>query len=71
MDYGRDPTEATKRLDGMLLAGDAVISIDNIEAAIERRGALPDVDAGKQAYPSAGGSVMVTVPCTALLTAIT
>ena len=35
MDYGRDRDEAGKRLDGMLLAGDAVISIDNIEAAIE------------------------------------
>ena len=42
MDYGSDQDEAAKRLDGMLLAGDAVISIDNIEVAIARRDALSD-----------------------------
>jgi putative DNA primase/helicase len=68
MDYGRDPTEATKRLDGMLLAGDAVISIDNIEAAIEGAALCQTLTQGSRRIRPLGASVMVTVPCTALLT---
>jgi hypothetical protein len=68
MDYGRDPTEATKRLDGMLLAGDAVISIDNIEAAIEGAALCQTLTQASRRIRPLGASVMVTVPCTALLT---
>ena len=68
MDYGRDRDEATKRLDGMLLAGDAVISIDNIEAAIEGAALCQTLTQTTRRIRPLGASTMVTVPCTALLT---
>jgi hypothetical protein len=35
MDFGRDAVEAGKRLDAMMLAGDPIIAIDNVEAPLE------------------------------------
>jgi hypothetical protein len=35
MDFGRDPVEAGKRLDAMMLCGDPLIAIDNVEAPLE------------------------------------
>ncbi|MGH8478205.1 MAG: hypothetical protein ACREXK_01160 [Gammaproteobacteria bacterium] len=35
MDFGRDAVEAGKRLDAMMLAGDPLIAVDNVEAPLE------------------------------------
>jgi putative DNA primase/helicase len=35
MDFGRDAVVAGKRLDAMMLAGDPIIAIDNVEVPLE------------------------------------
>lgn len=69
MSLGHDDAEFEKRLGGVLLAGDAVISIDNIERAL--RGDLLCQIATQQFVPCApwGGSGMLNVPTHALLVA--
>lgn len=69
MDYGRDPDEAAKRLDGMLLAGDAVIAVDNIETPLEGATLCQTLTQPSRRIRPLGASTMVTVPCTALLLA--
>ncbi len=68
MAWGRDREEAGKRLDGLLLSGDAVISIDNIETVIDGDTICQSLSQATRRVRPLGGSVMVTVPCTALLT---
>jgi putative DNA primase/helicase len=67
MDYGRDQDEAAKRLDGMLLAADAVISIDNIEVAIGGATLCQTLSQPTRRLRPLGASAMVTVPCGALI----
>jgi putative DNA primase/helicase len=67
MDYGRDQDEAAKRLDGMLLAGDAVISVDNIEVAIGGAALCQTLSQPTRRVRPLGASTMVTVPCGALI----
>jgi putative DNA primase/helicase len=67
MDYGRDQDEAAKRLDGMLLAGDAVISVDNIEVAIGGATLCQTLSQPTRRVRPLGASTMVTVPCGALI----
>lgn len=68
MDYGRDPIEAAKRLDGMLLAGDPVISIDNIDAAVEGATLCQTLTQTTRRVRPLGASTMVTVPCAGMIT---
>jgi putative DNA primase/helicase len=69
MSLGHDDAEFEKRLGGVLLAGDAVISIDNIERAL--RGDLLCQIATQQfvRLRPLGGSGMLNVPTHALLVA--
>jgi putative DNA primase/helicase len=69
MSLGHDDAEFEKRLGGVLLAGDAVISIDNIERAL--RGDLLCQVATQQfvRLRPLGGSGMLNVPTHALLIA--
>lgn len=69
MSLGHDDAEFEKRLGGVLLAGDAVISIDNIERAL--RGDLLCQIATQQfvRLRPLGGSGMLNVPTNALLVA--
>lgn len=69
MDYGSKPEEAEKRLDGMQLAGDALISIDNIERPLEGASLNQAITQTTRRVRPLGGSQMVTVPCTAMFTA--
>lgn len=69
MDYGRDPVEAAKRLDAMLLAGDSILCLDNIEAPLEGSGLCQTLTQGTRRVRPLGASVMVNVPCTAMVTA--
>ncbi len=69
MDYTGDPTEADKRLDAMLLAGDAVIAIDNIERPLEGASLCQTLSQTTRRVRVLGASKMVTVPCTALVAA--
>lgn len=69
LSLGHDDAEFEKRLGGVLLAGDAVISIDNIERAL--RGDLPCQCTTQQfvRLRPLGGSGMLNVPTHALLVA--
>lgn len=69
MDYGRDAVEAGKRLDAMLLAGDSLISIDNIEAPIEGAALCQTLTQTVRRIRVLGLSKMVTVPCVSMVTA--
>lgn len=68
MDFGKDATEADKRLDGMLLAGDALIAIDNIEAPVEGATLCQTLTQTTRRVRPLGASTMTTVPCVALIT---
>jgi putative DNA primase/helicase len=68
MAWGRDRDEASKRLDGMLLSGDGVISIDNIESVVDGDTLCQSLSQATRRVRPLGGSEMVTVPCTALIT---
>ena len=68
MDYGNDPQEATKRLDSMLLAGDAIIAIDNVEAPLDGAALCQTLTQETRRIRPLGASVMETVPCSALIT---
>lgn len=69
MEWGRDLVEAGKRLDGMLLAGDAIISIDNIDAPLEGAVLCQTLSQTSRRIRPLGGSKMTTVPMTAFVTA--
>jgi hypothetical protein len=69
MDFGRDPDEASKRLDGMLLAGDPIIAIDNVEAPLEGSTLCQTLTQPTRRVRPLGASTMVTVPCSALIVA--
>ena len=69
MDYGRDPVEASKRLDASLLAGDSLICLDNVEAPLEGSVLCQTLTQATRRIRPLGASVMVTVPCTALIVA--
>lgn len=69
MDYGDDPGEAGKRLDGMLLAGDSMIAIDNIERPLEGAAICQTLTQPTRRIRPLGASVVVTVPCTAMFAA--
>lgn len=68
MDYGKDPIEAGKRLDGMLLAGDEIICIDNVDAPIEGSALCQTFTEPSRRIRPLGASIMVDVPMTAFIT---
>ncbi|HSH30848.1 MAG TPA: bifunctional DNA primase/polymerase [Thiohalobacter sp.] len=69
LDYGRDETEAAKRLDGALLAGDELVSIDNIERPLEGATLCQVITQTHRRVRPLGTSVLATVPCTMMLCA--
>jgi hypothetical protein len=69
MNYGRDPDEAAKRLDGMLLAGDPLIALDNIEAPLEGAALNQTLTQMTRRVRPLGTSTIVTVPCRAFICA--
>ena len=69
MDYGRDPVEATKRLDSMLLAGDTMIAIDNVEAPLEGSTLCQTLTQPERKIRPLGTHNSYAVPCTVLITA--
>ncbi len=69
MEYGRDSVEASKRLDGMLLAGDTIIALDNIETQLGGATLCQMITQSSRRIRVMGGHDMVTVPATALLVA--
>lgn len=68
MDWGKDAAEADKRLDGMLLAGDSIIAIDNIDSPVEGATLCQTLTQTTRRIRPLGASAMATVPCTALIT---
>jgi putative DNA primase/helicase len=68
MDYGRNDEEFSKRLDGMLLAGDALISIDNIEVPVGGSALCTTLTATTRRIRPLGGSGIVTVPTASMIT---
>jgi putative DNA primase/helicase len=69
MDYGRDAVEAGKRLDAMLLAGDPIVAIDNVEAPIEGSALCQTLTQTVRRIRVLGLSKMVTVPYVPMVTA--
>lgn len=69
LEYGRNAEEAGKRIDSALLAGDAVLALDNVEAPLEGAALCQTLTATTRAIRVLGQSKNVTVPCSALLTA--
>lgn len=69
MDYGKDREEAAKRLDSMLLAGDSIIAIDNIETALEGSTLCQTLTQESRRIRVLGESTVVTTPCSSLITA--
>lgn len=69
MEWGRDPVEAAKRLDALLLAGDPVVAIDNIETALHGAALCQTLTQPVRRVRPLGGSALVTAPCTALMAA--
>ena len=69
LDYGRDEAEAAKRLDGALLAGDELVSIDNIERPLEGATLCQVITQTHRRVRPLGTSVLATVPCTMTLCA--
>lgn len=68
LEYSRDETEMTKRLDGMLLAGNPLIAVDNIEGVLEGAALNSTLSQHTRQVRPLGGSKMMVVPCTAMLT---
>ena len=68
MDYGNDSDEAVKRLDSMLLAGDPIIAIDNVEGPLKGAALCQTLTQESRRVRVLGASVVVTVPCSALIT---
>lgn len=68
-DYGNDDTEFSKRLDGMLLAGDQLIAIDNVERDLYGSALCQTLSQETRRVRPLGSSAMVDVPCGALLVA--
>jgi putative DNA primase/helicase len=67
MDYG-DAKEMSKKLDAALLAGDAIVAIDNVEAPLEG-GVLSQVlTQASLRIRVLGLSKVVTAPCAAMVT---
>ncbi|MDN5871752.1 MAG: hypothetical protein L0H73_13650 [Nitrococcus sp.] len=69
MDWGADPTEAGKRLDAMLLAGDPVIALDNVEAPLTGGGLCQTLTQTTRRIRPLGTSILATTPCTPLIAA--
>lgn len=69
MDYGRDAVEAGKRLDAMMLAGDPLIAIDNVEAPLEGAVLCQMLSQTVRRIRVMGGHTVVTVPCVQMVTA--
>ena len=69
LDYGRDPAEAGKRLDAMMLAGDPLIAIDNVEAPLEGAVLCQMLTQPARRIRVLGGHTVVTVPCVQMVTA--
>jgi hypothetical protein len=68
MDYGQDAVEAGKRLDSMLLAGDSLISIDNIDAPLEGSALCQTLTESSRSIRILGLSKDVKVKCRAMIT---
>lgn len=69
IEYGRDPVEAAKRIDAALLAGDPVLTLDNIEAPVEGAALCQTLTQLTRRIRLLGASTMVSVPCTSLIAA--
>jgi putative DNA primase/helicase len=68
LEHSKDQPEMVKRLDAALLAGDPLIAIDNIEGNLEGAALCQTISQGTRRIRPLGGSKMVDVPCTALIT---
>jgi putative DNA primase/helicase len=69
MDFGRDPIEAGKRLDAMMLAGDALVAIDNVEIPIEGGTLCQMLTQTARRIRVMGSHTVVTVPCVQMVCA--
>jgi putative DNA primase/helicase len=69
LEYGRNAEESGKRIDSALLAGDAVLALDNVEAPLEGAALCQTLTATSRSIRILGQSKNVTVPCSVLLTA--
>jgi putative DNA primase/helicase len=69
LDYGQDPEEAAKRLDSTLLAGDAMLCLDNIEGPLEGVALCQTITQTVRRLRLLGSNAMVTVPCNTFITA--
>jgi len=69
MDFGRDAVEAGKRLDAMMLAGDSLIAIDNVELPLEGAVLCQALTQTTRRIRVLGGHTVVTIPCVQLITA--
>jgi putative DNA primase/helicase len=69
VEYGRDPIEAGKRLDTMLIAGDQIIALDNVEAPLEGASLCQTLSQEARRIRVMGSHAAVTVPCVQLVTA--
>ena len=67
--YGDTGEEFEKRLDGMLLAGDTLIAIDNIKVPLEGDALCQSITQMTRRVRPLGSSTMVTIPVTAFFTA--
>ncbi|CAK0758837.1 hypothetical protein CCP3SC5AM1_2550002 [Gammaproteobacteria bacterium] len=69
MDYGRDPDEAEKRLNGLLLSGDPFIAIDNVEHPLQGSTLCQTVSEEARQIRQFGKLDSIKTPMTAFLTA--
>ena len=69
MDFGRDAVEAGKRLDAMMLAGDPIIAIDNVEVPLEGAVLCQILTQPARRIRVLGTHTVVTVPCVQMVTA--
>ena len=69
MDFGRDAVEAGKRLDAMMLAGDLIIAIDNVEVPLEGAVLCQMLTQPARRIRVLGTHTVVTVPCVQMVTA--
>ena len=69
MDFGRDAVEAGKRLDAMMLAGDPIVAIDNVEVPLEGAVLCQMLTQPARRIRVLGTHTVVTVPCVQMVTA--
>lgn len=68
LEYAGDESEMTKRLDSMLLAGDSLIAVDNVEGTLQGAALCQTITQRSRRIRILGTLKRLDVPCTGLLT---